>query len=60
MASPPRCRRVSACEATLAVLFVVAVLVNVTLISLMATWKTPTGEVLEYISAGFTLDLHKF
>uniref|UniRef100_A0AAQ4RDH4 Neutral ceramidase n=1 Tax=Gasterosteus aculeatus aculeatus TaxID=481459 RepID=A0AAQ4RDH4_GASAC len=42
MASPPRCRRVSACEATLAVLFVVAVLVNVTLISLMATWKTPT------------------
>ncbi|XP_037319502.1 neutral ceramidase [Pungitius pungitius] len=42
MASLSLCRRVSACEATLAVLLVVAALVNVTLIALMATWKTHT------------------
>ncbi|KAL6095378.1 asah2 [Pungitius sinensis] len=42
MASLSLCRRVSACEVTLAVLLVVAALVNVTLIALMATWKTRT------------------
>ncbi|KAK9530951.1 hypothetical protein VZT92_012423 [Zoarces viviparus] len=39
----PLCCRVSALEATLAVLFVLMTAVSVTLIGLMATWKTHTG-----------------
>lgn len=38
------CCGVSALEATLAVLFVLMTAVSVTLITLMATWKTHEGE----------------